>query len=103
MFLYQLIQQTVLDAIRFLLSSLIANMETILENFQQKFSSVREKFLTFVIKFRTKQISRARKVCFKIVVKLVRKMWRFIILELYLAVDPSNLATENNVTQLAEL
>ena len=77
MFLYQLIQRTVLDAIRFLLSSLIANMETILENFQQKFSSVREKFLTFVIKFRTKQISRARKVCFKIVVKLVRKMWRF--------------------------
>ena len=29
-------------------------------------------------------------------------MWRFL-LELYLAIDPSNLASENDVNQLAEL
>ena len=39
-FLYQSKQQMVLNAIRFLLSSLIANMETILINFQQKFALV---------------------------------------------------------------
>ena len=39
-FLYQSIQRTVLSAIRFLLSSLIANMEIILSNFQQKFALV---------------------------------------------------------------
>ena len=35
-FLNQLIQRTVLNLIRFLLSSLIANVEIILSNFQQK-------------------------------------------------------------------
>ena len=40
-FLYQSKQQMVLNAIRFFFSSLIANMATILINFQQKFALVR--------------------------------------------------------------
>ena len=49
-FFYLSIQQMVLHAIRFLLSSLIANMATILINFQQKFALVRS-FQHFAIKF----------------------------------------------------
>ena len=49
-FLYQLKQQMVLNAIRFVFSSLIANMETILINFQQKFALVKS-FQHFSIKF----------------------------------------------------
>ena len=55
--LYQSIQRTVLNAICFLLSSLIANMETILSNLQQKFALVKS-FQHFAIKFLIKKISR---------------------------------------------
>ena len=41
-FLIQSTQRTVFNEIRFLLSSLITNMETILNNFQQKFALVKE-------------------------------------------------------------
>ena len=47
---YQSKQQMVLNAIRFFLSSLIANMATILINFQQKFVLVRS-FQHFAIEF----------------------------------------------------
>ena len=49
-FFYQLKQQMVLNAICFHLSSLIANMATILINVQQKFALVRS-FRPFAIKF----------------------------------------------------
>ena len=49
-YLYQSKQQMVLNAIRFLLSYLIANMATILINFQRKFALVRS-FKHFAIKF----------------------------------------------------
>ena len=49
-FLYQSKQQMVPNALRFLLSSLIANMTMILINFQQKFALVRN-FQRFAIKF----------------------------------------------------
>ena len=54
-------------------SSLIANMATILINFQQKFALVRS-FQHFAIKFLTKKISRTLKEYFKILFKLARKM-----------------------------
>ena len=47
---YFFIHQMVLNAIRFLLSSLIANLAKILINFQQKFVLVRS-FQHFAIKF----------------------------------------------------
>ena len=50
MYRYHSIQQMVLNAIRFLLSSLIANMATILISFQQKFALARS-FQHFAIKF----------------------------------------------------
>ena len=46
-------------------------------------------------------MSRTLKECFKIF-KLARKMWLFL-LQLYLAIDPSNLTNKNDVTQLAKV
>ena len=71
----------VLNAIRFLLSDLIASMATILINFQAKvrFSQTFSTFHHQISK--PKKISRTLKKCFKIFVKLARKMLR-ILLEL---------------------
>ena len=90
----------VLNAIHFLFSSLTASMATILINFQQKFALEVVNISSF--NFWTKKISRTLQECFKIFVKLARKMWRFL-LEWYLAIDPSNLARENDATELSEL
>ena len=68
----------VLNAIRFLFSSLIANMATILINFQQKFALVIEVFSILPLNFCTKKkMSRTLQERFKIFVKLARKMRRF--------------------------
>ena len=90
----------VLNAIRFLLSSLIANMATILINFQRKFALVRS-FQHFVIKFLNQKIFLTRlKHASKSLLSWQGKCDIFL-LELYLAIDPSNLASENDVTQLS--
>ena len=100
-FLYQSKQQMVLKAIRFLLS-LKANMETILIHFQQNFASVK-KFSTFRRYISDpKKTSCTFEACFNIFVQLAKKCDVFL-LELYLAIDPSNLASENDVTELSEL
>ena len=99
-FLIQSIQRTVFSAVRFLLSSLIANIQTILINFQPNL--LFKSFQHIAIKFLTKKIFCMLKKCFKIFVKLARKMRLFFLCELYLTVDPSYLMSENDVTQHAE-
>ena len=100
-FLNRLIQQMVLNAICYLLCSLIANMATILINFQQKFALVRG-FQHFTIKLLCQKRFLARlKSASKSSVSWREKCDIFL-LELYLAIDPSNLASENDVTQLVE-
>ena len=90
-------------AIRFLLSRQIRNMLKILINFQQKFALVRS-FQQFAIKFlNLKWFLAHLKKCFKIIVKLAKKLWRFFLLESHFAIDRSNLASENDVNQLSEL
>ena len=81
----------VLDAIWFL-SNLIANMATILVNFQQKFALVK-RFQHFAIKFPNQKRFLAR-------LKSASKSslsWRgkfdIFLLELYLSIDSSNLAS----------
>ena len=92
----------VFKAIRFLLSSLITNMATLLINFHQKFALVRS-FQHFAIKFLNQKRLLAR---FKSASKSLLS-WRekcdVFLLGLYLAIDPSNLASENAVTKLSEL
>ena len=90
------------NAMRFLLSSLTAKMATILLNFQQKVASVRS-FQHFAIKFLNQKRFLAR-------LKSASKSslrWRgkcnVFLLELYLAIDPSNLGSKNDVTELSEL
>ena len=92
----------ILNAIRFLLSSLIAYMATILINFQQKFALARS-FQHFAIKFLNKKRFLTR-------LKSAPKFslsWRekcdVFLLEFYLAIDQSNLTSENDVTELSEL
>ena len=92
----------VLNPIRFLLSNLTANMATILINFQQKFALVRS-FQHFATKFLKQERFLAR-------LKSASKSslsWRgkcdVFLLELDLAIDPSNLASENDVTELSKL
>ena len=75
-------------------------MATILINFQQKFALVRS-FQHFAIKFVNQKRFFAR-------LKSASKSslnWRgqcdVFVLELYLAIDPSNLASENDVTRLS--
>ena len=89
----------VLIAIRLLLSSLIANIATTLISFQQKFALVRS-FQHLAIKFLNQKRFLAR-------LKSASKSllsWRgkcdVFLPALYLAIDPSNLANENDVTQL---
>ena len=68
-------------------------MATILSNFQQKFALGRS-FQQFAIEFlRTKNITRTLEERFEIFVKLAKKCDVFL-LKLYLAIDPSNLASE---------
>ena len=91
-----------LNALRFLRSSLIVNTATILINFQQKFALVKS-FQHFAIKY----LNQKRfLVCFKSASKSLLS-WRgkcdVSLLELYLAIDSSNLASENDVTELSEL
>ena len=92
----------VLNTIRFLLSSMIANLATILINFQQKFALVKS-FQHFAIKFQNQKRFLAR-------LKSAPKSWLswrrkcdVVLFELYLAIDPSNVASENDVTELSEL
>ena len=92
----------VLNAIDFLFCSLIANMATILINFQQKFALVRS-FQHFAIKFLNQKRFLTR-------LKTASKSssgWRgkcdVFLLEFYLAINPSSLASENDVTELSEL
>ena len=92
----------ILNAIRFLFSCLIANMAKIMINFQQKFALVRS-FLHLVITILNQKEFLARlKSASKIVLS-----WRgkcdVSLLEVYLAIDPSNLASENDVIELSEL
>ena len=93
----------VLNAIRFLLRSLIANMLTILINFQQKFALVRH-FQQFAIKFLHQKRFLARlKSASKSLISWQGKCDVFF-RELHLAIDPSNfIASENDVTELSEL
>ena len=104
-FFYQSIQETVINAICFLPSSLLANKANISINFQQKIALVKSfqhfaiKFLTTLKEYFKTKYSRTLKEYFKIFVKLARKCNVFL-LELYLAIDPRNLASENDVTQL---
>ena len=80
------IPRTVLNAIRFIPSSLIANLEIILSNFQQKFALVRS-FQHFAIQF--SKIGEGKRDVFYS--------------SLYFAINPSNLASKNDVTELLEL
>ena len=99
---YQSKQQMVLNAICFLLSSLIENMATILINFQQKFVLVKS-FQEFASKFLNQKRFLAP---FKSASKFSLS-WRgkcdVVSIELYLAINPSSLAGENDVTELSEL
>ena len=91
----------VLYAIRFL-SILLANMATILYTFQQKFALVLT-FQHFAIKFLNQKRFIARlKSALKSSLSWRRKRDGFL-LELHLAINPSNLASENDVTELLEL
>ena len=77
-------------------------MATILINFQQKFALVRS-FQHFAIKFLNQKRFLAR---FKSALKSSlswRKKCDVFLLELYLAIGPSNLASKNDVTELSEL
>ena len=92
----------VVNAIRFLLSSLIANMATILINFQQKFDLARS-FQHLAINFLYQKI-------FLVRLKSASKSslsWRgkcdVFLLELYLAINPNYSASKNDATQLSEL
>ena len=90
----------VLNAIRFLLSSLIANIATILINFQQKLAL---SFQCFAITFLNQKKVLARlKNASKSSLSWQGKCDIFLILS-YLAILSSNLASENDVTQLSEL
>ena len=89
----------VLNAIRFL-SSLIANMATFLINFQQKIALVRS-FEHFAIKILNQKRFLAR-------LKSASKSslsWRgkcdVFLFEWYLSIDSSNLASENDVTEMS--
>ena len=98
-FLYQSIPSVVLNAICFFLSSLIANMATILINFQQKFALTRS-FQDFT----TKYVNQKRFIaCLKSASKF-SLCWQgkpnIFLIEFYLAIDPSNLTNENDVTEL---
>ena len=77
-------------------------MATILINFQQTFALVRS-FQYFATKLLNQKRFLAR---LKSVSKSLSS-WRgkcdVLLLELYLAIDPSNLASENDVTELGEL
>ena len=93
-----------LSAIHFLMSSLIANTATILINFQQKFALVRS-FQHFAIKFLNQ-----KRFFMRLNLNSASKLslsWRgkcdVFVLELYLAIDASNLASENDVIELSEL
>ena len=91
----------VLNAVCFL-SCLVANVATILINFQQKFALFRS-FQHFVIKFlNQKRFLTCLKHASKSLLSWQEKCDIFL-LELYLAIDPSNLASENDITQLSEL
>ena len=100
-FLNQLIQRTVLNLIRFLLSSLIANVEIILSNFQQKIA-LDIVFNISPLTFGPKNFLVRLKRASKFSLSWQRKCDVFL-LKLYLAIDSSNLARKNDVTQLAEL
>ena len=78
-------------------------MATILNNFQQKFVLVRS-FQHFAIKFLNQKRFLARlKSASKSSLSWRRKC-NLVLLELYLAIGPSNLASEkNDVTELSEL
>ena len=93
-------KRTVFNAIRFLLGSLIANMETILRNFQQKFALV--SFQHFAIKLLTKKCLVRLKSASKSSLSWRGKCDVFL-LQLYITIDPKNLSSENDVMQLAEL
>ena len=92
----------VLNAIRFLLSSLIANIATMLIHFQQKFA-LGKSVQHFAIKFMNQKRLLAR-------LKSASKSsisWRgkcdVFLPELYLAIDSSNLASEKDVYEPSEL
>ena len=72
------IQQMVLKAICFLLNSLLANMAAILIIFQQKFALIKV-FNTLPLNLWPKKISHTLEECFKIFIKLARKIWRFLL------------------------
>ena len=92
----------VLNSFSLFLSSLIANMVTILINFQQKFALVRS-FQYFAIKFLNQKRFLVRvKSASKSLLSWQKKCDVFL-LELYLAIDPSNLASENDVTEFSAL
>ena len=77
-------------------------MATILINFQQKFALVRS-FQHFAIKFLNQKRFLARlKSALKSSLSW-RKKCDVFLLELYLAIAPSNLASKNDVTELSEL
>ena len=76
-------------------------METILSNFQQKFALVIV-FNILPLNFWLKKYLVRLKSALKHSLSWRRKCDIFL-LELYLAIDPSNLAGEYDVTQLAEL
>ena len=90
----------ILNAIRFF-SSLIANVATILINFTPKFALVKS-FQHFALKFLKKDFSQVKESASKSLLSWPGKCDVFL-LELYLAIDPSNLAIENDVTELSEL
>ena len=81
---------------RFLLSGLTANMATILINFHQNSAFVRS-FQHFAIKFQTKKIHGRLKSASKSSLSWQGKHGDFL-RELNLAIDPSNLASKNDVT-----
>ena len=87
----------VLNAIGFLLCSLIAIMVTVLINFQQKFTFVKV-FNIFAIQFLKQKGFLARlKSASKSSLIWLGKCHVFL-LKLHLAIDPSTLASKNNVT-----
>ena len=76
-------------------------METILSNFQQKFALVRV-FNILPINFWPKKFLVRLTSAAKSLLSWLGKREVFL-LQLYLAIDPSNLASEYDVIQLAEL
>ena len=78
-------------------------METILSIFQQKFALVKV-FNILPLHFWPKKISCMLKECFKIFLKLARKIWRFFYSsDISQSIQASNLASEYDVTQLEDL